>query len=109
MNATDTRFERTLFATVGGRIWWPQDLFTKDIQLSEREFNYSDDSRPTLREMVLRATNDGDFQSCDLISAAVRIRHARKDRTVEKWVELTPESFTIKDCWAREEILAEVA
>ena len=51
---------------IQGHIWMPNAVCTKDFTVSEDDFRYSDGSRPTLRDMVLRATNDGDFQSADV-------------------------------------------
>ena len=48
---------------IQGRIWMPACVCTKSFRVSEDDFRYSDGSRPTLRDMILRATNDGDFQS----------------------------------------------
>ena len=51
---------------IQGRIWMPACVCTKTFTVSEDDFRYSDGSRPTLRDMVLRATNDGDFQSANV-------------------------------------------
>ena len=51
---------------IQGRIWMPSVTCTKSFSVSENDFRYSDGSRPTLRDMVLRATNDGDFQSANV-------------------------------------------
>ena len=51
---------------IQGPIWMPACVCTKSFNVSEDDFRYSDGSRPTLRDMVLRATNDGDFQSADI-------------------------------------------
>ena len=51
---------------IQGPIWMPTCVCTKFFNVSENDFLYSDGSRPTLRDMVLKATNDGDFQSADV-------------------------------------------
>ena len=57
----------TLNGMLVGRIWMPAAECTKPITLSRRrDFRYADNSLPTAREMVLRATSDGDFRSCAL-------------------------------------------
>ena len=60
----------TIRGQIQGTIWMPAYTCTKDFTVSEDDFRYSDGSRPTLRDMVLKATNDGDFQS-----AAVSFGH----------------------------------
>jgi len=102
-----TRIDRTLYARIAGDIWMPQTLCWKDVKLTD--FRYSDGSQPSLRDMVLQATNNGDFQSCGLVDAYVLIRHYRRDRVVEKRLFLSPESLTISDCWASEVVRDEVA
>ena len=57
----------TLNGMLVGPIWMPAAECIKPITLDrKRDFRYSDGSLPTAREMALRATNDGDFQSCAL-------------------------------------------
>ena len=51
---------------IQGPIWMPSVVCTKSFNVSEDDFRYSDGSRPALRDMVLRAINDGDFQSADI-------------------------------------------
>ena len=60
----------TIHGQIQGTIWMPTYTCTKDFTVSEDDFRYSDGSRPTLRDMVLKATNDGDFRS-----AAVSFGH----------------------------------
>jgi hypothetical protein len=59
----------------------PAAVCTKDFTVSEDDFRYSDGSRPTLRDMVLRATNDGDFQSANVSfgELVIEIISLRKD------------------------------
>ena len=56
----------TIHGQIQGTTWMPAYTCTKDFTVSEDDFRYSDGSRPTLRDMVLRATNDGDFQSANV-------------------------------------------
>ena|SRR3990167_7907180 len=55
-----------LYGELRGEIWWPVgEEFKKDL-----EVKFSKDDKPwhfkadCLRDVLLRATNDGDFQSC---------------------------------------------
>lgn len=56
----------SLFGTIVGQIWMPNAECSKVVKLAESDFRYHDNSRPTLRDFALKATNDGDFQSCNL-------------------------------------------
>lgn len=68
---------------IQGPIWMPTITCTKYFTVSKDDFRYSDGSRPTLRDMVLRATNDGDFQSADISFGTLTIEliRPRKDGT----------------------------
>jgi len=66
MPQTQTITEVSLHGTIVGNIWMPCAECTKDVSLSERDFRYSDNSRPTIRDFALRATNDGDFRGSNL-------------------------------------------
>lgn len=59
----------------------PSVTCAKEFSLAESDFHYSDGSRPTIREMVLRATNDGDFQSCNILDATVTFKRSRVTAT----------------------------
>lgn len=77
-----------LIGTVAGTIWMPARTCWKDVKLSysphlgpfQDDFRYSDGSKPTARDFALKATNDGDFQSCDL-TADSAIRVSRRHHT----------------------------
>lgn len=47
---------------IQGPIWMPPVTCTKQFTLHKHDLRFAE-GRPTLRDMVLRATNDGDFQS----------------------------------------------
>lgn len=53
--------------TIQGYIWWPQTECTKPFQ-------YSVDKEETLRDALLSATNDGDFQSACVRDCMVTVR-----------------------------------
>ncbi len=56
----------TISGQIQGPIWMPACTCTKDFTVSEDDLRYSDGSRPSLRDMVLKATCDGDFQSAEV-------------------------------------------
>ena len=82
MPQTQTLTEVSLTGTVVGAIWMPCAECTKDVRLSENDFRYSDNSRPTLRDFALLATNDGDFRGCNLTAdSAFVFKRTRKTAT----------------------------
>lgn len=76
-----THTEVSITGTIAGQIWMPAATCGKHFTIDESDFRYSDGSRPTLREMVLRATNDGDFQSCEIIDATVTFKRSTQTLT----------------------------
>ena len=56
----------SIHGQIQGDIWMPFTTCTKSFSVGERDFNYSDGSRPSLRDMVLHVCNDGDFQSANV-------------------------------------------
>ncbi len=79
----------TVTGTIAGQIWMPAVTCGKTFKLTSQpgpwgDFHYSDGSRPTLREMILRATGDGDFQSCQVIDATVRFERVTQTLTGSK-------------------------
>lgn len=91
-----------LIGVVVGRIWMPATECTKDVSISESEFRYSDGSRPTLRDLALRATNDGDFQSCSLTADSFfefqRVRRAGNTSVVRTRVMPVTAFRSVADC-----------
>ena len=78
----------TLQGTIAGTIWMPAATCAKHFKVVDKpgpwgDFHYSDGSRPTIREMVLKATNDGDFQSCSIIDATVTVERRTAGRNGE--------------------------
>ena len=95
----------TLHGTLVGRIWMPSREYSKPVTCDrQRDFRYSDGSLPTAREMVLHATNDGDFQSCQLTADSYfkfeRDRYAPNGctRIRRTKVRLVTEFPSIADC-----------
>ena len=71
---TDVR----ITGTIAGKIWMPAATCGKqfDVRRSQYPFSsYVDENgqsvRATLRDMILHVTNDGDFQSAQVIDATV--------------------------------------
>jgi hypothetical protein len=59
---------------IGGKIWMPACTCAKSFKASNQKYpftHYSDGSQPTLRDMVLHITNDGDFQDASIADAEV--------------------------------------
>lgn len=56
---------------IAGDIWMPCVTCTKPFTVGEQDFRYSDGSRPSIRDMVLQATNDGDFRGASILDATV--------------------------------------
>lgn len=76
--------EVSIVGTVQGKIWMPAVECEKEFNISKRDFNYADNSTPTLRDMALRATNDGDFQGCMIADGCLMLkttRHSKKGHT----------------------------
>ena len=60
----------TLVATLVGHIWMPSTICYKHVKTTKREDE-------TLRDMLLRVTNDGDFQSCGLTDATLYVEDVK--------------------------------
>lgn len=93
----------TLKGTLVGKIWMPAAECTKPVTLDRRhDFNYFDKVLPTARDMVLRATNDGDFQSCNLTADSYFEfeRAARRGSTLIRRSRIIPVTAfpSIADC-----------
>jgi hypothetical protein len=98
----NTRREVSLHGVLVGRIWMPACEWTKDISLAESDFRHSDNSRPTLRDFALKATNDGDFQSCSLTADSVfefrRIRETGTRRITQRRFFQVSQFPSVADC-----------
>lgn len=82
MPQTQTFTEVALIGTIAGNIWMPCAECTKEVRLSESDFRYSDNSRPSIRDFALQATNDGDFRGCNLTAdSAFVFKRTRKTET----------------------------
>lgn len=73
---TCTKIE--VFGTIGGRIWMPSVVCVKTFHYRSSDPRWScnrhaNGSKPTLREICLEATRDGDFQGAQIAEATVRI------------------------------------
>jgi len=59
--------EVELSGVVYGPIWWPTgQICSMPVRLRERDFLFSDGSRPSARDFCEHATSPGNFQSCEL-------------------------------------------
>ncbi len=79
MPITDMRFQ----GFIVGPIWWPAgaECF-KPLQYSLTDHDRRSSEPMTLREHVLRATNDGDFQSATLAHAVLVVERRLGSRRV---------------------------
>lgn len=72
-----TTTEVQIIGTIGGRIWMPACVCSKQFKVSNLEYPYTAltengrSVKATLRDMILMVTNDGDFQSCLIADATV--------------------------------------
>lgn len=72
----------TIYGYLVGPIWWPINTeCSKPLEYDATE----EDSRSTeplsLREHVLRATNDGDFQFCKIADGFLEVSVSRQSKT----------------------------
>lgn len=96
MKYTKQDFSVEIVGNVKGTIWMPAVECTKDI----REIARDDD---TLRDTVLRVTNDGDFQSCDIEDAAVKVTLIKPNRRAVRWFDIRSRLFpSVEDCLTKE-------
>ncbi len=101
-----TYTEVTIEGYIIGNIWWPYgETFEKPVSISNRHYPFSLDDPPTLREMVLRVTNDGDFQSASLAddSAVIfrRVRETASGTKIQRMRIMAAGQFaSIADCVA---------
>jgi len=68
---------------VVGPIWWPvgEECYKPlDYSITDQNARWSEPG--TLRDHVLRATNDGDFQSCTLAQAELVVERRTGNRRV---------------------------
>lgn len=104
----------SIYGEIQGDIWMPSTTCVKHFDISEDAFLYSDGSRPTLRDMVLKATNDGDFQSANISWGFLRIEmtrqhvsgHGKFTRTREFDLRKFP---SIADCIVDEDDIVEIS
>lgn len=98
---TETRI--SLEGALCGKIWWPVgQLFGKHLSHSFAADVRAWGGQGTLRDHVLRATNDGDFQGAELTADTFLViqRISRKGATVKTRTRHFPVSMfpSIADC-----------
>ena len=81
-----THYEVTVHGTIAGKIWMPAATCGKRFSLTDKpgpwgDFHYADGEKASLRDMILKATNDGDFQSCHVIDATVTVKRITQTLT----------------------------
>lgn len=84
-----------------GQIWMPATECWKDLTYSITREDTRFSEPLTLREHVLRATNDGDFQSCQIADGVLIAETTRRTKTgITKRVRSWPlDRFpSIEDC-----------
>jgi hypothetical protein len=75
----------TITGFIVGPIWWPSGSECwKDLKYDATDQQARTDGKMTLRDHVLRASMDGDFQSCSLAAGELHIEttHVRASGTV---------------------------
>ena len=89
----------------------PATVCGKQFTVTERDFSTTigldrKGNRPTLRDMVLKATNDGDFQSCEIADATVTFERTvygeTRTRTVKRHVDIR-QFPSVADCVVAED------
>lgn len=60
-----------------GKIWMPMIECSKSFHVSTKDWPFNDGQKWTLREILLKILNDGDFQSTSLTKDTMVIFHHR--------------------------------
>lgn len=95
--STKYNFRVSINGTKRGLIWWPR-------MDAEKSFSYTPKEDETLRDAILRITNDGDFESCDvLLDTFVEVTMIKATATSTlkrtRFFEINSPLFTsIQDC-----------
>ena len=87
---TNITFQHTLLGYLVGDIWMPQTECWKDLayDLTSEDARFTEPG--TLRDHVLRATNDGDFQSCEIADGVLKtVATIRKGERLYRRVRYT--------------------
>jgi hypothetical protein len=72
-----------IYGTLRGTIWMPATTCEKPVE-------YTLESDDTLRDAVLRITNDGDFRACDLCADSfLRIKMHKGTHTITRDFDLS--------------------
>jgi hypothetical protein len=91
MPDTQLHFEHSLVGDLVGRIWMPAVECTKALNYNLTREDGRFIEHGTLRDHVLRATNDGDFQSCEIhgaLKTVLTIRKGGRIYTRVRWTDL---------------------
>lgn len=80
-----------------GNIWMPNAECWKSLNYDATAKSWQWGEKGTLRDHVLAATNDGDFQSCVIAQGEVVITHRKGSRKTSRSFPLTMFK-SISDC-----------
>lgn len=87
------RFGITISGTKAGGIWWPSGA------LCSKDFDYRVREDESLRDAILSITNDGDFQSCNIVDATVIATLYKNNRRITRYFDIRSPLFpSIADC-----------
>ncbi len=91
-----------IHGTIQGNIWMGGLPCEKSVNYTVRDgTHFTDGKRESLRDAVLRITNDGDFQSCELLANSyLQIKLTRANKTLTRNFDLNNKDLfpTIQDC-----------
>jgi hypothetical protein len=75
-----TKIETEITGFLVGNIWWPVGAECwKDVRYRCQDEQARTEGKMTLRDHILRITNDGDFQSCVIAQGEITITATRYD------------------------------
>lgn len=90
----------TIHGTLRGNLWWGGEAEKEFTYTVKDGSHFTDGKRESLRDAVLRITNDGDFQSCEILADAYIKATLQKGHTTRAIkFDLNSDLFpSIKDC-----------
>jgi hypothetical protein len=85
--------------TLIGTIWMPSTICTKEFRMNLTiERNRFTDKSLSISEAIQRVCNDGDFQSCSIAEATLKITYWIGNKTIGKYFDIS-RCKSIKDHW----------
>lgn len=79
------KFSVTISGTIGGKIWMPAVTCWKDFSYRMNQKVRADE---TFRDAICNITNDGDFQSCEIVDATVKIEMQKAHGTYTRYFDI---------------------